>query len=44
MVAEVDVVAVDARDVGLEWIRLFRSILLGKYGSIVYSGCYRKMI
>jgi hypothetical protein len=43
MVADVDVVVDDALDVGLQWTRLFRSILLGKYGSIVYSGCDRKM-
>ena len=42
MVADVDVVVDDALDVGLQWTRLFRSILLGKYGSIVYSGCDRK--
>ena len=35
MVADVDVVVDDALDVGLQWTRLFRSILLGKYGSIV---------
>jgi hypothetical protein len=37
------VVAFDALDVGLEWTRLCKSILLGTYGSIVYSGFDRKM-
>jgi hypothetical protein len=38
VVVDVSDVAVGALDVFLEWTRLFRSILLGKYGSIFYPG------
>lgn len=37
--ADVVVAVLLAGSVGLVWIRLFRSILLGKYGSIVCLFC-----